>query len=44
MTLTPSMSLAIIKNHVKDGVALAREYNLPHERRSRSSSSTTARR
>ncbi len=29
MTLTPSVSTTIIKNHVKDGVALAREYNVP---------------
>jgi putative nucleotidyltransferase with HDIG domain len=29
--LTPSMSFHIITGHVKDGVALAREYNLPPE-------------
>jgi putative nucleotidyltransferase with HDIG domain len=29
MTLTPSVSTTIIKNHVKDGIALAKEYNLP---------------
>jgi len=29
MTLAPSVSTTIIKNHVKDGVALAREYNVP---------------
>jgi putative nucleotidyltransferase with HDIG domain len=29
LTLSPSVSTAIIKNHVKDGIALAKEYNLP---------------
>ena len=29
--LSPAMSLLIIVNHVKDGVALAREYNLPRQ-------------
>lgn len=29
--LSPAMSLLIIVNHVKDGAALAREYNLPRQ-------------